>query len=426
MKKLFLILLICIPIQQLFSQIKTNLVTVENTNNLTTIDGNLNVNGNVGVNSYFSFINNSGGYLDLGHDQRSSFITGQTGAYIYSGNGPSGDIPAGTLILQSRSSIPRDIVFVTGSTPTERLRITGDGKIGIGTNNPSEKLHVNGNIVSSNIKFRKSDNTGTASFDLSESGTLIHVAGGGLIGRNDNTQDLGSGSWRFRNLHLGSNAFINGKVAIGTTTPHGKFTIKSTGTFGGRWNPNKSFLTLEDGEHSLILDVNEIYASNTLHFGSASGDDIAVFRTVTSSGFSDKMVIRHSGNVGIGITNPQYELDVAGEVHATTYSATTPPWSDFVFESDYPLKSLSEVESFIKTHQHLPDIPSEEELIKSGLDLPTMDAKLLQKIEELTLYAIEQDKENKTMQEENKELKQKNKELEERLTRLEKLILEKE
>ncbi len=94
-----------------------------------------------------------------------------------------------------------------------------------------------------------------------------------------------------------------------------------------------------------------------------------------------------------------------GTVSAQTFSAITPPWSDFVFDEDYKLTSLEEVEEFILANKHLPDIPSEEELQKQGLDLPKMDSKLLQKIEELTLYTIEQGKEIKNLKKENEVLK---------------------
>lgn len=71
---------------------------------------------------------------------------------------------------------------------------------------------------------------------------------------------------------------------------------------------------------------------------------------------------------------------------------TTSDWSDYVFASDYKLLSLSEVERFIKANKHLPDVPSAEEVVRTGIDVAKMDAKLLQKIEELTLYVIEQQK----------------------------------
>lgn len=71
----------------------------------------------------------------------------------------------------------------------------------------------------------------------------------------------------------------------------------------------------------------------------------------------------------------------------------TGDWPDFVFQTDYPLKSLEEVEQFIEEHGHLPDIPSARQIARDGFDLGAMDALLLQKIEELTLYVIQQQKE---------------------------------
>ena len=68
-------------------------------------------------------------------------------------------------------------------------------------------------------------------------------------------------------------------------------------------------------------------------------------------------------------------------------------WSDFVFNNDYRLASVYEVEKYIKENKHLPEIPSAKEVYDNGIDVASMDAKLLQKIEELTLYLIQQQKE---------------------------------
>ena len=71
---------------------------------------------------------------------------------------------------------------------------------------------------------------------------------------------------------------------------------------------------------------------------------------------------------------------------------TTADWSDFVFDKTYKLTPLSNVEKFINENHHLPNIPSAENVVENGVNLVEMDAKLLQKIEELTLYIIQQDK----------------------------------
>jgi len=100
------------------------------------------------------------------------------------------------------------------------------------------------------------------------------------------------------------------------------------------------------------------------------------------------------GNVGIGTTNPgSYRLAVEGKIGAREVNVTTAAWSDYVFDENYPLQSLGDVENFIKENKHLPSIPSEAEVLKNGQNLGEMNMLLLKKIEELTLYVIESKKE---------------------------------
>lgn len=102
----------------------------------------------------------------------------------------------------------------------------------------------------------------------------------------------------------------------------------------------------------------------------------------------------NGGNVGIGTDNPKNKLEVAGIIRATEVKVEAMPWADFVFDKEYKLRSLEELENHINKHKHLPDIPSEVEVNENGVSLGEMQAKLLQKIEELTLYVIELKKEN--------------------------------
>ena len=99
------------------------------------------------------------------------------------------------------------------------------------------------------------------------------------------------------------------------------------------------------------------------------------------------------GNVGIGTTTPDYKLTVKGKIHSREVKVTaTAGGADFVFEKEYDLPTLLEVEQFISKNKHLPEIASAKEMEKNGIHLAEMNIKLLQKIEELTLYTIEHQK----------------------------------
>jgi hypothetical protein len=110
------------------------------------------------------------------------------------------------------------------------------------------------------------------------------------------------------------------------------------------------------------------------------------------------------GNVGIGTTNPTQKLSVNGTVRAKEVVVDT-GWSDFVFDEGYKLKALSDTEAFVKAEKHLPGIPTAKEVAEHGISVGEMQAKLLAKIEELTLHQIAQDKRTAALEKENVELR---------------------
>lgn len=105
--------------------------------------------------------------------------------------------------------------------------------------------------------------------------------------------------------------------------------------------------------------------------------------------------------VGIGTVNPLYSLDVKGSIGAKTITVDSllraeeiiveTTGADFVFADDYRLRPLSEVEMFITENKHLPEIQSAQEMQEKGVSVSELQTKLLQKIEELTLYLIQQE-----------------------------------
>lgn len=112
------------------------------------------------------------------------------------------------------------------------------------------------------------------------------------------------------------------------------------------------------------------------------------------SGFGiARMTVLPGGNVGIGTANPQAKLAVEGNILAKEVKIKTDiAVPDYVFEPDYELKTLEDIERYVKTNKHLPEIPSAKQIQAEGLDLAEMNLLLLKKVEELTLHVISQQK----------------------------------
>ncbi|MCS3798188.1 hypothetical protein [Niastella sp. OAS944] len=124
---------------------------------------------------------------------------------------------------------------------------------------------------------------------------------------------------------------------------------------------------------------------------------------------TSKVVMLANGSVGIGTNSPgNFKLAVEGGIAARSVKVTTAAFADYVFEPTYKLRPLSSVESYINENKHLPGMPSAKEVEKDGgFELGNMNVKLLEKIEELTLYVIELKKENEQMKKEIKDIRKK-------------------
>ncbi|MFW9877820.1 MAG: hypothetical protein ACFFG0_32460, partial [Candidatus Thorarchaeota archaeon] len=121
--------------------------------------------------------------------------------------------------------------------------------------------------------------------------------------------------------------------------------------------------------------------------------------------FDASRFIFSGGNVGIGDATPEYKLSVCGTIRAQEVKVNL-DGCDFVFKGDYKLRSLNEVEKFIKNNNRLPEIESAAEMEENGTNLGELNSKLLQKIEELTLYTIEQQKRIEELEKKNSEIEQ--------------------
>jgi len=113
---------------------------------------------------------------------------------------------------------------------------------------------------------------------------------------------------------------------------------------------------------------------------------------------NDGSLLMSAGNLGVGTTDPKHKLDVNGTIRAREVVIDLEGGADFVFDENYVLRPLDEVHNFIQANKHLPEIPSAADMVKNGLDMGEFQIKLLQKIEELTLYIIEQERRIKELE----------------------------
>lgn len=136
----------------------------------------------------------------------------------------------------------------------------------------------------------------------------------------------------------------------------------------------------------------------------STGGDLKI-QSGTGSDFNTYINQLNNGSLIIGnVSNPEYKVEVAGTIRSCKFIAEANTWCDYVFDSTYVLRPLSEVKDYIKVNHHLPEVPSTQEVEKNGVDLVDMETILLKKVEELTLYMIQ-------LKEENDELKTKVEEL---------------
>lgn len=146
-----------------------------------------------------------------------------------------------------------------------------------------------------------------------------------------------------------------------------------------------------DGNHNPLNEIREVKFIDTNTSPEEESEPIPTGDSVWSPSTDG---ITYNGNVGIGTSSPDAPLTVKGQIHTheVLVDAEASVVPDYVFFKDYNLKTLSEVEEFIEENGHLPNFKSAEEFAKDGIELKKFNLKLLEKIEELTLYILQQEK----------------------------------
>lgn len=333
----------------------------------------------------------------------------------------------------------------TPITWRDAITILNSGYVGISNSNPSVALDVTGKTKTTSFQLPTLAGTGKVltSTDVYGNATWTPQSslddgdwskGTNIVWTNKNV-GIGINPPIFPlhvqgNVKLNSDLITDGKVIIGEANYGGtkdneetvsdpQFEVRSI------FEANRKIANFvdNDGDGRRIFFVTKLGSSGYnaissendagIFFSDAlddtgTGNEIAGLVIGPQTPYGDMISrgikIDKDGNVGIG-KQPETTLDVNGDITAQNLFITTKilaaevqisemdEWKDYVFEDNYNLMDLSEVEKYINANKHLPDVPSESEVLSNGINVGEMNAVLLQKIEELTLYLIQQQKE---------------------------------
>ncbi len=269
-----------------------------------------------------------------------------------------------------------------------------DGNAGIGTINPTAKLDV---ILNDTSIFEQSGIRLTTPFAFSQNSiieSLFQIRRKGFTGTYSDYLIVKP----------------NGKIGIGTSNPNsklhvhnGRIQITGNNSYGGPMMIFGGDESAPNGQWGIEYASGGVSGLNFWKpDGSTNGNN--------GGGFGNHfMFLADNGSVSIGLDpnfintfgkvtyNGDYSLYVGTGILTEKVRValrSSEDWADYVFKEGYNLLTLSEVEKYIQEEGHLPNVPSAEEIANSGIDVAKMDAKLLEKIEELTLYVIQLKKEN--------------------------------
>lgn len=329
--------------------------------------------------------------------------------------------PTGVLAGGTTNYIPK---WTSANALSSTSLIYDDNtNVGIATNTPYKKLNVNGDVAFLGVN-------GNNALEIIGNGTIPSRRGISLD--NDPSGKFNfyihawqtNASFNFKNGVGDANLMsilANGNVGIGNANPSSHLDMVSAnlGTAGGS---QVAWAKFSGDVGSGNNDQLKIYSQRASAGGSNwNTSEIKIQRTVDASNMNfisfrstnatyglgaivfgndntDHMSISSDGHVSIGprklLSGPHTDayLTVDGKIVSTSCYVTQLNWADFVFETDYKLPSLTEIENYYLINKHLPNIPSAKEVAENGIDIGEMNKLLLQKIEELTILMVQQEK----------------------------------
>ena len=278
--------------------------------------------------------------------------------------------------------------WLSNSSLNQLYTSTDSTKVGIGISSPAERLHINKGA----LKIGNSTSATDRAINMIKIGDGNYVQ----IGEWEADDELSFKATKYN--------FTKGNVGIGTPNPlykldiSGKLYLRTYDTYDGwsrsylLWPGHKLILGSPENSyaHTMVEIIpggsseGEVFSALSLYHAYSTTDKVERIHFTSN----DKCWINTPANVGIGTDNPLYKLDVRGTIRANEIIVNT-VGADFVFADNYHLRPLQEVKSYVQENHHLPEIPSAEEMQEEGMNVNDIVVKLLQKVEELTLYNIQ-------------------------------------
>ena len=291
------------------------------------------------------------------------------------------------------------------------------GSVGIGTTSPAARLHISGgDLLLQNsgsgypvIWMKDVGGTNVLRFDYN---SIIH-AGGDFYLRSGGTSNL-----------IVNDAGNGGNVGIGTAAPLAPLHIRNTTDGDDQYSGIRFFPAKATAQATYPGEnyhrISGFRRNGLWIMGSTSGSTYSRSNILftdngislaTSDGYVNpetnvKFFVSNGGNVGIGTTNPSQKLTVNGTIYGKEVKVDlSVPGPDYVFDKDYQLTSLEDIKTYIDQNKHLPEVPSAAAMEANGINLGEMNMLLLKKVEELTLYILNQQKQLESQQREINQIK---------------------
>lgn len=293
------------------------------------------------------------------------------------------------------------IVFLAHSSLyAQNVFPTPTGNTGIGTTSPQAPLHMYNNernyYVNRFIRYVTEDSGGKNYLLLHPFYRTDTLAEHYVMGKVHAVR--GSKSSSNRKISIEINTSSANRSNIGTIVAYNEMAYLVTCTFNGTeylaveiQNGSSLYNVMFTGHASTSATLQFVYDQEVSNVAPFTPNTIGIQGPLATGKLHILGVAAIGGDGSTG-TN---KLTVDGTISARKVKVTqATPWPDFVFSENYTLPPLDSVATFVQTHKHLPGIPSEADIKKDGHDLGDMNARLLQKVEELTLYLIEMKKEN--------------------------------